>query len=326
MNLAVPPLDLVIRADASRGIGAGHVMRCGALAEEWLRLGVGSVTLAGVVDIPFVHGRLNALGLAISPDRDMRLAHVVVVDTYDREERAQLGASGIGLLRFLVDDLGEVVPPGYQVVWNPNPYSSADLYDHFGGALITGRDAVPIRAGLPAWMPMVPGRTGVMLGAGSVSDTVRRAFRLLAQDTSLGSFCGPGEWLPPAWEQLDTHDPWWQLARCERLITSCGASMWEAAAIGIPLVLVQTADNQRLAAEWGGRAGVPAIVAEQTQSAEALAAALREALPNSRPLPHLASGCGQVVARLLELAGQARGTGAFTQASRGRRGDAGQDR
>lgn len=55
---------LIIRADAALSIGAGHVMRCIALAQAWMRKG-GEVVLATRTTIPWVKDRLENLGFPV---------------------------------------------------------------------------------------------------------------------------------------------------------------------------------------------------------------------------------------------------------------------
>ena len=58
--------NLVIRADATGPIGAGHVMRMLVLADVWRSGIAGNVTLVGDVDIPFVRARVRSSGLELA--------------------------------------------------------------------------------------------------------------------------------------------------------------------------------------------------------------------------------------------------------------------
>ena len=54
----------VLRADASQSIGAGHVMRSSAIAEELIAWGKDVVFVGQISDIPWLAVRINALGFS----------------------------------------------------------------------------------------------------------------------------------------------------------------------------------------------------------------------------------------------------------------------
>ena len=55
---------LAIRVDADSSIGAGHLMRCLALAQEWKRT-LGDVTFLAASDTPELHSRLRLEGMSV---------------------------------------------------------------------------------------------------------------------------------------------------------------------------------------------------------------------------------------------------------------------
>ena len=52
----------VLRADASQSIGAGHVMRSSAIAEELIARGEDVIFVGQISDLPWVEERIASLG------------------------------------------------------------------------------------------------------------------------------------------------------------------------------------------------------------------------------------------------------------------------
>src|SRR5437899_12189054 len=160
--------DLLVLADATAEIGAGHAMRCAALADAWRDLRLGSVGFSGRVEIPFVMARLHDAGADIVPagaPAGRGRPRVILLDSYDPARREQALATP-GTLHVVVDDLGEPVPVGFDVVWNPNAYADANLYPTFSGSVVAGAEAVPLRDDLPAWRASNAHHLGGALGGG----------------------------------------------------------------------------------------------------------------------------------------------------------------
>ena len=86
----VPPL--LVRADADAARGAGHVMRCLALAQEWQKRG-GRVTFIGEIPQPLIE-RIKSAGFgcrqitAHHPEPSDLYSTLSVLDDVDREIEA----------------------------------------------------------------------------------------------------------------------------------------------------------------------------------------------------------------------------------------------
>lgn len=286
---------LHVRVDATPAVGAGHAMRCAAFAERWASRTGGRVSLHGELTIPFVRARLEPLPveLAAGPARPP-VGAILVVDSYDAGVRAW-GARQTGCaLRVLVDDMGEPVPAGYDMVWNPNAYGTPALYPGTPACFLGGEDAVPLRRGLPRWEGGEPGTVAVMLGGSRLARRLDGALDRVAR-------------LLPEVElrRIDTAgvpDPWEQVVRCERLLTASGTTVWESAAVGIPVAAVQIVDNQDRVAEWVRSCGAPVLDGRGDRDPDGLAAAMCAALPSARPLRPLRDGSANVADALLRMA------------------------
>jgi UDP-2,4-diacetamido-2,4,6-trideoxy-beta-L-altropyranose hydrolase len=287
------PIGLLIRADATPEIGAGHVMRCVAVAEAWQRRRLGPVRVWGEVTIGFTVRRLAALGLEIR-EAPPKWSHpcLLLVDTYHPAERHRLASLPGPRARVLADDAGGVVPPGYHAVWHPSVAGDAGLYPNFGGTVFTGADLMALRADLPDWQPAQPERTGVLLGGGALGTALAAALTQLKANS-------PG--LELNWHRPPVDDPWAELAKCGRALLGAGSIMWEAAAVGIPAVLVLTAENQRRNFDWGRSAGIPSVDAGHG-APDQICRELMQAIPEARPLPRVENGADALVARMSDLA------------------------
>jgi spore coat polysaccharide biosynthesis predicted glycosyltransferase SpsG len=94
---------------------------------------------------------------------------------------------------------------------------------------------------------------------------------------------------------------WTDLHRAGYLITGAGSTVWEAAAVGIPVALVVFADNQALVGDWGRQCGVPVMDVRGRTDSVSIAEDLTAATRAARTLPHLKSGAELVARRLLAL-------------------------
>lgn len=289
-------LRLVV--DATPVTGAGHAMRLATLAEAWMARG-GRVETVGNLGLDFVARRYREIGIG-DAESAASGADVLVVDSYDPGIRFQAAQEAEPALRVLVDDVGCQVPNGFDVVWNPNPYGSAAFYPGFVGRVLSGSDWVPIREGLPPWR-QVRDEVVVALGGGLAARQVLLALAQLAELMPEQAFAIPGPAPSARWRAVAPEAFWRETAGAKALVVAAGATVWEASLVGIPVITLQTADNQRLVYRWTRDAGVPGLNAMMVD-ADFLAHQLRALLPAARPVPVVPNGARRVAAELAALA------------------------
>ncbi len=290
--------DLVLRADANPTVGAGHAMRLAALGAAWLAAG-GRARVAGDLDLGFVTARYREIGIPIT-DEPARAGEVVVVDSYDPGIRFRVAQLPGPALRVMVDDLGGEVPSGYDVVWNPSPFGRPELYQSYLGRVLGGIDRLAIREDLSPW-DRGSNEVIVSLGGSEPDRQIKEAFEQLARLAPEVPFAMAGSWGPTGWRRVAPEHFWRETARARAMITGAGGTVWEAAVVGIPVVLLEIAPNQRLIYRWARDAGVPGLKTSLVD-ADFLAHQLRALLPAARPLPRVQSGTRLVAAELAQLA------------------------
>ncbi len=288
---------MVLAVDATPRIGAGHAMRAATLAASWRALG-GDVVAVGTVELPFVRRRYDDIGIRMVAQSDP-LGEVLVVDRYDVADRTRLAGTA-GAVKVLVYDVFGVIPAGYDVVWNPNPYASAASYPTFGGVVLAGVEVAAIRDDLPPWRRELEGDVVVSLGGGRPTDSIVAAVALLLQLMPEERFAIAGDWAPSGARVIAPGRLWDEVAAGKCLVTAAGGTLLEGAAVAVPMVVVALADNQGLAYRWARNAGVPGANAMMIDG-EFLAHQLRALIPAAMIAPPLVNGAGRVAEALAQL-------------------------
>jgi spore coat polysaccharide biosynthesis predicted glycosyltransferase SpsG len=139
-------MRFVLLADASQSIGAGHVMRSSAIAEELIARGQEVFFIGQISDLPWVKERINSLGFSriysrssdyISrPDSD-----VLLLDTY----RSEINDPFIDPKNWLhIVAIVDELTPNYRCTLRIHPGLDSDW---------TGNSLTPILAG-PKYIPL----------------------------------------------------------------------------------------------------------------------------------------------------------------------------
>jgi UDP-2,4-diacetamido-2,4,6-trideoxy-beta-L-altropyranose hydrolase len=159
---------LLVRADANRTIGTGHVMRCLALAEAWQTAG-GRVVFVSVEMTRALQERLQGrghrfVGLAAVPGSAEDAAQVgalarshsvkwVVADGNGFGSVWQCGIKQAGLRILQFDDYGQLSPYCSDVIVNPNLDAVPEFYTRRAPytRLLLGSRYVQLRSEFLAW-------------------------------------------------------------------------------------------------------------------------------------------------------------------------------
>lgn len=274
---------LVVRVDASTQIGAGHLMRSLALAQEWTRAG-GTVVFAMHAPPPFAVERLIAEGFDLqevsappgSPedaDRTRAIArrvqaHALVVDGYAFDSAYQAHVHDPAWTLLCLDDYGHAGHYHADLVLNQNLGASRGRYaqrEPYTRLLLGARYAMlrqefwPYR-GLRRTPPERAKRVLVTLGAGDPDGATLKALNALTslewEDLDATVVIGGAN--PHAREigraaarvrgqvavVTDVRNMAPLMAGADLAIAAGGSTCWELAFMGVPAVVFVTADNQ----------------------------------------------------------------------------------
>lgn len=286
-------MKVIFRADASRHLGAGHVMRCLTLADELARRGarchflcrqteghLGGLILArehGLELIPdLADWRADAAACLAALDRAaVGQADWLVVDHYrlDRDWELALAPRAARLL--VLDDMADrphhcqllldqnLQPPGRYIPW-VEPDCTCLL----------GPEYALLRPGFRHYRPAVPRRLDqvarllVFFGGGDESNETGKVLEALpdlpvAVDVVIGGAHGHRDaladlcaGLPDCRAHFQVDDMAALMAQADLALGATGVSTWERACLGLPALVVSVADNQHPIARAGQEAGL----------------------------------------------------------------------
>ena len=289
-------MRVVFRADATPSVGAGHVMRCWALAEEFEARGW-EIAWQGTFEVPWLTAALTRSGWSVSGPGSIA-ADLVVVDSYTLGPgyRGGLLDRGIPVVA-IVDSFHQELGPGSLWV-NPGPPMALEA----GRRFLNGPEYVMIRSevrrlrALRTSLKTDDGLTFLLggtdfAGLGALVDRLQLPGAVYAGPGADGG--GRVTWMPGGPELL-------QQAACSRLVVSAaGVSSWEMLHLGVPLALVLAAENQRGNYEWMTSRGWAYGLGSGEGLAHGLAALLRGELAGAQRIDGL--GAARTLSAVLEL-------------------------
>jgi UDP-2,4-diacetamido-2,4,6-trideoxy-beta-L-altropyranose hydrolase len=274
---------LLFRADADARIGAGHVMRCLALAQGWQDRG-GSALLATAAPHQAVARRVGEEGVELRPlaaeagsagdaERTVRLAREsgaawVVVDGYHFDAVYQRRLEEAGLKVLWIDDEAHAEPYVADLVLNQNPHAEPRLYARRERRtrLLLGPRFALLRREFRRWrrrerrIPERARRILVTLGGGDPHNVSAKILRALgdagdrgwAVRVVLGGLeadpdevrAAAGSSRIPVELLRDVHDMAPLMAEADLAVAAAGSTTWELLYMGLPAILLVLAPNQ----------------------------------------------------------------------------------
>lgn len=293
MTMAVHPKPegLLIRADASTQLGAGHAMRCFALAKAWQKT-VGRVTFAMAEALPGMQEGFRNAGIQVEhvsseagSEEDAKQtgalasrigARWTVVDGYHFDPGYVRHLRDAGERVLLFDDDGCFREYCSDVVLNQNLGASEEMYVQRSECtkLLLGTHYALLRPeflGIDRFHEAVPAanRLLVCMGGSDAENVTEKAIQAVAQ--AGGKFqttvvVGSGN---PHHEQLRAlaaklpgvrmqHNPanMAELMReADLAVSAAGSTCWELAYLGVPMIVTIIAKNQEKNAQALGECG-----------------------------------------------------------------------
>ena len=274
---------LLIRADASAATGLGHVLRCLALAQNWMDVG-GRVFFLKNAGGESLERRLREEGCHLlsldAPPGGIDDAHItasvaedlevswIVLDGYEFGDHYQGSLRSRGLRVVAVDDYGHAVVWPADVVLNQNVNAREELYlrRDARARLLLGpmyallRREFTGRVRTPRDVPKTAHRLLITAGGSDPSDLTSLAMSALELSDDLGweavCLAGPTN---PRYEHLVARARAMAFQiRVEKAatniaplmewadlaISASGSTCYESAFLGLPALIVPVADNQ----------------------------------------------------------------------------------
>ncbi len=271
---------LLVRADASGLIGGGHIMRCLALADAWVKNGGNATFVSAEISKEFVeliekHGHKFEKILAVrGANNDILLtfslykelnAVAVVLDGYCFTSAYQKTMHNFGLFVIVYDDLGSSEKFFCNILVNQNIHADSIYYNLLvkGATLLTGSRYASIRDEYLAFRntsKKYSSVTNVVISLG-LSDTTKiiedilRCLSKIEQKLCINIVVGQGNIdsvqrvANSTRHQIScskmTEDFSEVLSKADLAIISSGGTAHEAASIGVPMIVVCIAKNQQ---------------------------------------------------------------------------------
>lgn len=272
---------LIIRADASPAIGAGHVMRCLALAKAWQRTGGNVVCLMAesisALEERLVREEIGVKRISVAPgsktDAEQTVAQSglataawLAVDGYRFDPTYIRALRDAGLRTLFFDDDGRFDFYPADVVLNQNISASPAMYDKREAftRLLLGSDYVLLRPEFlaePRTREYLPAVRKVLVTMGgsdpeNVTQKVLLALLQMEANFEVRIVVGSGSAWQDGLEMLAARRAGFGLERspenmaplfrwADIAISGAGGTVWELAYLGLPAIVIALSPDQR---------------------------------------------------------------------------------
>jgi spore coat polysaccharide biosynthesis predicted glycosyltransferase SpsG/GNAT superfamily N-acetyltransferase len=235
---------IVIRVDADRSTGAGHLMRTLALAQHWKDLGGSVVFVINRCERHYLERLQEENFIVVRGDDVSAVAKEyqsewIILDGYhfDANYRAKLAQHRV----LLVDDCGQSDFRGVTAILNQNEHACAELYPGFSGPLLLGLSHVMLRREFvheqeSRKVASVARKVVVSLGGGDFASTIGKILEATATMDVQVTVAGGSDKFRP-----DLHRVF---ANADLAIIGGGTTTREVARLGLPAICLVMAENQ----------------------------------------------------------------------------------
>lgn len=289
--MSVKKSCLAIRADATKEIGTGHMLRCIALAQRWHDSG-GKVVFISHCKSELLLKRITAEKFELisleNPHPDTRDIEVTlntlsrtdiqghgswtVIDGYNFDSKYQRLIKDAGHQLLCLDDYGHASHYCADLILNQNISAQKSFYKNKEPytQLLLGTNYALLRREFQAFrgwkrdIPTIAKKFLITLGGSDSENVTLKVIKALKQMDIPGLeaqiVVGPANPYMQSLEYEIQNNPSLRLVKnaenmpdlmawAEIALTAGGSTCWELAYMGLPFIILVTADNQKLNAE-----------------------------------------------------------------------------
>lgn len=270
-------MRFVFLSSASPAIGAGHVMRSSAIAEEAIDQGIECAFIGSIEGIDWLEGRVNSLGFSLfaplaefKPDPS---SDVLILDSYD------LDPSDIHIQQFLwkkIVLIADDLTPNYSCDLVIHPGLDESWFRGDRRFLLGGSKFIPLRKSISRIQREVSPRVKKIVVFGGGTDSFNLAKIIAESLVSLGAFETAIFFssLKSEIEALDSRFRVFsfgtsldqELSDADLVFTTASTSSIEMVARGIPLGIALATNNQKIYFEALLGSGLAADIGARTNS------------------------------------------------------------
>ena len=303
----------MIRADATPTMGAGHIMRCLALAQAWKR-SKGDVVFVSAATVPLALERIRREGFEVELLRteagsredatftraivEARQTRWMAIDGYhfsaDYVNAVQTNGSKV----LLIDDVGRLSAVA-DVILNQNLHATAAMYPGRDRktSLLLGTRFVMLRKEFidgpeqARQIPRIAAKILVTFGGGMQQTALNEMLRAVTVFGSEIEVAVVG-CEPPRIREFEctaritflgmVEDMASVMAGADIALSAAGSTCWELCRLGVPSIVIDLADNQRLLGRELNSMGIAIHIPREKANAANLSHALRELIPDER--------------------------------------------